>query len=280
MFELREISRFFGQPIHLFRFALGPLEWRFTNAEMAVVVEGDEYAPASISRGPIRETAERAKNVVTITMPYALNPATPDKPATQDFGDIWRPYPPSDRVFITCMAMHRGDADVAVEWMGHVAQPEFTDTTLKLTCEPTLARRRAKGGGRRVQRACELALYGQGLGQCNLPKEPFAVPATVTAMNGLLLTAPGLAASAFQLEGGFIEWTLPSGLVERRTIMSHAGAVIELDYSAAALVPDLEFIAYPGCPHTWAACSARNNTDHYGGFPYLPTKNPWSGDPP
>lgn len=280
MFDLREISRFFGEPIHLFRFALGPLSWRFTTAAAAMAVEGEEYLPAGISRSTIRETAERAKNAVTITMPYALDPEAFDKPSTQGFGDIWRPYPPSDRVFVTCMSMHRGAADVAVEWMGHVAQPEFTDTSLKLTCEPTLARRRAKGGGRRVQRACEVAVYGQGLGQCSLPKEPFAVPAIVTAVNGLLITAAGLAAATLPLEGGFIEWTLPSGLVERRTIMSHAGEVIELDYGAAAFAPDFEFIAYPGCAHTWLACQARNNTDNYAGCLYLPTKNPWSGDPP
>ncbi len=280
MFDLREISRFLGQPIHLFRFALGPVEWRFTNTDAAVTVGGDVYAPAVISRGPIRETAERRKNAVTITMAYALDPASPDKPSTQGFGDIWRPYPPSDRVYITCMSMHRGDTEVAVEWMGHVAQPEFTDTSLKLTCEPTLARRRATGGGRRIQRSCELTLYEKGLGQCNLPKEPFALPAIAAEVNGLLVTAPELAASTLPLEGGFIEWTLPSGLVERRTIMSHAGAVIELDYGAAAFEPGLEFIAYPGCAHTWAACEARSNTVHYGGCLYLPTKNPWSGDPP
>lgn len=280
MFDLREISRFLGQPIHLFRFALGPLEWRFTNSDAAVTIGGFEYVPAAISRGPIRESAERAKNAVIITMACALDPATSDRPATQGFAEIWRPYPPSDRVFITCMSMHRGDTEVAVEWMGHVAQPEFTDTSLKLTCEPTLARRRAKGGGRRIQRACEVTLYGKGLGQCNLPKEPFAVPATVASVSGLLVTAPELATSSFPLEGGFIEWTLPSGLVERRTIMSHAGAVIELDYGAAALVAGLGFTAYPGCAHTWSACEARGNTDNYGGFLYLPTKNPWSGDPP
>lgn len=280
MFGAREIARFFGQPIHLFRFTLGPLVWRYTTASTPMTLGAEVFIPAGISRSAVRETAERSKNQLTITMPYALDPAAHDPPPTQSFGDIWRPFPPSERVFVTCMAMHRGDTDAAVEWMGHVVQPEFTDTQLKLTCDPTIARRRAKGGGRRVQRGCEVAVYSQGLGQCNLLKEAFAIPATATAVSGLSVTAAELAAAPLALDGGFIEWTLPNGLVERRTIMSHAGSVITLDYGAFALAPALEFIAYPGCPHTWDACVARGNTDNYGGCLHLPVKNPWSGNPP
>lgn len=280
MFGAREIARFFGQPVHLFRFTLGPLVWRFTTASMPVVLGDETFIPAGISRSAVRETAERAKNQITITMPYALDPAALDPPPTQVFGAIWRPYPPSGRVFVTCMAMHRGDEEAVVEWMGHVLQPEFTDTQLKLTCDPTIARRRAKGGGRRVQRACEVAVYGQGLGQCNLLKEAFAIPAIAASVSGLSVTAPELAAAPLALDGGFVEWTLPNGLVERRTIMSQAGSTIELDYGAFALEPMLAFIAYPGCPHTWAACEERENTDNYGGCPNLPSKNPWSGNPP
>jgi len=280
MFGAREIARFFGQPVHLFRFTLGPLSWRFTNASTPITLGDEVFVPTGISRSAVRETAERAKNQLTITMPYALDPGAHDPPPTQAFGAIWRPYPPSERVFVTCMAMHRGDDDAVVEWMGHVVQPEFTDTQLKLTCDPTIARRRAKGGGRRVQRACEVAVYGQGLGQCNLLKEAFAIPAVAASVSGLSVTAPELSAAPLALAGGFVEWTLPNGLVERRTIMSHAGSTIELDYGAFALEPTLAFIAYPGCPHTWAACEERENTDNYGGCLNLPSKNPWSGNPP
>ena len=280
MFDLREIGRFFGQPIHMFRFTMGPLVWRFTTSSQPVVLGAETFIPAGISRSAVRETSERKKNQLTITMPFALNPAAADPPPTQSFGEIWRPYPPSERVFVTCLAMHHGDADAAVEWMGHVVQPEFTDTQLKLTCDPTTARRRAKGGGRRVQRACEVPVYSQGLGQCNLLKEAFAIPAVATAVARLSVTAAELAAAPLALDGGFIEWTLPNGLVESRTIMSHAGTTIELDYGAFALLPGLEFIAYPGCPHTWAACEERGNTDNHGGCLHLPSKNPWSGNPP
>lgn len=280
MFGAREIARFFGQPIHLFRFTLGPLSWRFTTASTPVTLGDEVFVPTGISRSAVRETAERTKNQLTITMPHALDPAGQDPPPTQAFGAIWRPFPPSERVFVTCMAMHRGDDDAVVEWMGHVVQPEFTDTQLKLTCDPTIARRRAKGGGRRVQRACEVAVYGQGLGQCNLLKEAFAVPAVVASVSGLSVTALELSTAPLALAGGFVEWTLPNGLVERRTIMSHVGSTIELDYGAFALEPALAFIAYPGCPHTWAACEERENTDNYGGCLNLPSKNPWSGNPP
>jgi hypothetical protein len=37
---------------------------------------------------------------------------------------------------------------------------------------------------------------------------------------------------------------------------------------------------FPGCDHTLATCSGKfSNTANYGGFPFMPTKNPFGGDP-
>ena len=37
---------------------------------------------------------------------------------------------------------------------------------------------------------------------------------------------------------------------------------------------------YPGCDHTLTTCdTAFSNSLNYGGFPAIPQKNPWAGDP-
>lgn len=282
MFGLREISRFLGRPVQLVRFDLGPLSWGFTSGDVPVVVEGLAYVPSGISRGAVRETTEVAKNRLTITMPVALDPAAIDPPPTQGFAGIWRPFPPSGTVRVTCMSLHRGDtdADVVVDWMGRVAQAEFTDTKLTLTCDNSRARHRVASGGARCQRACDRVVYKQGLGECNLDPGLYAIPATLTAAAGLTITAPEFGTSALPMDGGWVEWTRADGLVERRTIMAHSGNTLTLDYGAADLAPGLELVGWPGCAHNWAACSARNNTDNYGGVFHLPTKNPWNGNPP
>ncbi|WP_039731437.1 phage BR0599 family protein [Pseudoxanthomonas sp. GW2] len=282
MFKLRELSRFLGRPVQLVRFDLGPLSWGYTAGDTPVELDGLTYVPSGISVSAVRETTEVAKNRVTITLPIALDPNAPNPPPTQAFAGIWRPYPPARKVIATVMSMHRGDADaeVVVNWRGRVAQPEFTDTLLTLTCNNTRARHRGAGGGHRCQRACDLVVYGQGPGECNLDKDLFAIPFTLTAASGLTITAPEFGTSSLPMDGGWVEWMRPDGLIEERTIMAHSGDTLTLEYGAADLAEGLEGTAWPGCAHNWEACAARDNTDNYGGVFHLPTKNPWSGNPP
>jgi len=42
----------------------------------------------------------------------------------------------------------------------------------------------------------------------------------------------------------------------------------------------MEIRAYAGCNRTIQECSSKfNNTLNYGGMPFIPTKNPFGGDP-
>jgi hypothetical protein len=92
-------------------------------------------------------------------------------PPTQELGLNWHPYPPSDPVSVTCLSYHADDpdAEVIVDWSGRVLQPKITGTMMELVCTPSRAARGAwVGGARRVQRSCDVPVYSQGLGMCNL----------------------------------------------------------------------------------------------------------------
>lgn len=286
MFETFELSRFLGRKRHLFAFALQNRTWCYSSATQAAVVDAGQptervYLPAAISRSKIVESPERKKNNITITMPYRLDPEAVDKPVTQSFGDIWRPYPPAGIVSVTCMAYHANDPDLEtiVEWSGRVAQTKFSDTELELTCEPTSGNSTTTGNGGVWSRGCPLVLYSQGLGMCNVDPELHAFAATLTSVSGLTLKAAAFAASPKDLAGGYIEWTSASGIVERRDIMAHTGDAIVVNYGARDLVPELQLVALPGCPHNWAGCEDFDNTDNYGGCMYLPVQNPFDGNP-
>ena len=99
---------------------------------------------------------------------------------------------------------------------------------------------------------------------------------TLTAVNGLQVTAPAFAASPLSLAGGWLQWTRTDGFIERRSINGHAGDTITLLYGAADLAAGLAVIAIPGCEQTWAACAARfpDPENHYGGAIYKPIKDP------
>ena len=61
-------------------------------------------------------------------------------------------------------------------------------------------------------------------------------------------------------------------------VASSGGAV-----TLSAPIPGLKagdaFEAYPGCDHTLSTCADKfGNQLNYGGFPYIPVKNPFAGD--
>lgn len=271
MFDLREISRFLGRPVTLYRFTRQHLAWRYTDADRPISIGAETFEPLPVSRGKVQESTERAKNNLTITLPRDAAVAA-----------NWQPYPPSDPVLVTVMETHYGDPDqgTRVVWSGRVASPKFTDTTLELTCEPARSGARRGGLALRWSRGCPLPLYSQGVGMCNVQPDAWAVPAVLAAVDGLVLEAPEFAPlPAGRLAGGYLEWTRADGLTETRTIMHHAAAAIELNYGAEDLAAGAAVTAYPGCPHNWGGCESFNNTPNYGGAMFLPGKNPFGGNP-
>lgn len=281
MFDPFELSRFLGRPVRLFRFERQGLVWRYCTAPQDLTIDGVTYLAAPIDRSEIRQTGERAKDKIEIKLAYLRDPGAPEFPSTQSLGDNWHPFAPSDTVRVICMAAHIGDLDPPkVEWMGVVTQPAFTDVELTLTCEPGVATDRARNQGPKWQKGCWKTVYSTGPRGCGLALDAFEVPATLTGVDGLTLTAAEFAASPLPLAGGWVEWPRADGLVERRSIMSHDGASIGVLYGAADLAIGTAVVARPGCGQTWADCVARFPTPedppelHYGGAIYKPIKDP------
>jgi hypothetical protein len=357
MFETFELGRFTGRPVRYFRFELQGLVWRYCTAPQDQTVGGFTYLAAQIDRSEIRQTVERAKDKIKITMAYLRDPAAPNPPSTQSLGNVWHPYAPSDTVRVICLAGHIGDTDPPiVEWIGIVSQPEFTDVQLTLTCEPGTAIAQALQQGPKWQKGCWKTVYSTGPRGCGLIAGGIPVSTTVstvsgsdvtvaeftdpgralvggtaswttpevivgegpvphsanitavsgttitlddvtgldtgaaitlysvelqtrttlTAVDGLQVTAAAFATSTLTLAGGWMQWTRSDGFVERRSISAHAGDTITLLYGAADLAVGLDVIAIPGCEQTWAACAERfpDPENHYGGAIYKPIKPP------
>ncbi|WEN13705.1 DUF2163 domain-containing protein [Rhodanobacter sp. AS-Z3] len=280
MFNTFETSRFLGRPVRLFRFERQGLVWRFCNAPQDLTIGGFTYLAAQIDRSEIKQTVERAKDKVQVTIAYLRDPGATTFPVTQALGDNWHPYTPSDTVRVICLSAHIGDTDPpVVEWMGMVSQPAFTDVELTLTCEPSTAIALALQQGPKWQKGCYKTVYSTGPRGCGLDPAAFEVTATLTAASGLTLTAAEFGTSPLSLAGGWVEWTRTDGLVERLSIMSHSGTSIGLLSGAVDLAIGLAVVARPACEQTWAACAVRfaNPELHYGGAIYKPVKNP-TGD--
>lgn len=274
-FDDFEQGQWTGEPIHLFIFALQTKVWRFATCDRDYPVGANTYLAAPISRSAIEQTAEAAKDELTIRMAYLRDPNAEELPPTQSLGDVWFPYVPSDKVYVTCLSTHFGDTDPPrVEWMGEVVQPKFSDVELELICEPTSGAGNVRNQGAKFQRSCWKTPYSTGIRGCNMNPDDFKIEATLTAVAGLTVTAAAFGTAPLSLAGGSASWLRDDGLIERRSIMRHDGTSIVLLYGAADLAPGLALTVLPGDPRTWAACEARGNTINYGGAVYKPIKNP------
>lgn len=273
--ETRESSLDQGIPLKAFRFTRGALEKFYTSADRDITIDGDTYLSAeagvgaAIAHTEIQDGGESQKQPITITVPKGLS-----------LIDWWRPYPPGETIVCTILTQHYGEVDWLVDWIGRVTTPEWNDTTLSLRSEPSVTRAKKGGKGRTIGRGCDHVLYSQGDGMCNVDPAAHELPATLSAVIGLTLTASEfLALPAGRLAGGYVEWVDADGLTVRRSIESHPGNTITIDYGHAELLTGLVLSAYPGCGLTWDDCLYFANTDNYGGFLYMPDRDNYDGNP-
>jgi uncharacterized phage protein (TIGR02218 family) len=80
--------------------------------------------------------------------------------------------------------------------------------------------------------------------------------------------------------GGFIEYLLPTGFLETRMINRHIGTSIRVLSGIVGMAVGDPIVAYPGCKRTVRACIDKfDNYDNYGGFPHIPGRSPYDGQP-
>lgn len=269
-FDARETSLAQGEPIALYEFIRGTYAWRYTSAPQAVTLAGLTYTPETISHTAIEQSGESKRAGTTITVPRG------NAVAAQ-----WGVAPPGDAIAITIRSLHVGDTEAVPEFVGRVAVPQLQGSVVRLTCESAYASMQRMGLRAAWQIQCPHVLYGFG---CGLDPELWAVPAALSAVAGLDVTAAAFGTyPAGYFAGGYLQFeTEPGvGVYERRSIEAHTGATLTLSYGAPQLVAGLAVRAYPGCDHSTGAagCARFGNLLNNGGAPYMPRKSPNDGTP-
>jgi len=274
------MSRFGGKGVRLFRFQLQNMVWLLAQADRVVTTGDSVWMPAGIERDEIKQNNERAQDKLKIRMDYLRDSSAPVGmlPATQGLGDVWHPYVPSSTVRVSCYTLDAAGV-LNHDWSGEVRQPKFTDLELELTCVPGNSRGEARNQGMKFQRSCSKTVYSTGVRGCNLNPAAFTIAAVLTGASGLTLTAAEFATAPHSLLQGWLSWTRPNGIVERRTIIQHSGNQVRLLYGGQGLANGLAVTVLPNCPGTFAACAARRADPelHYSGAIYEPIENPHEG---
>lgn len=257
-----ELATQSGQPVELYTFRYGTNRLDYTSSDSAYVYETRAYEPASLQRTAIEETSEISRSDLKITCAHDFEPSR-----------WFDPYPPSEVVTLELRRLHRPDGDVKLFWIGRVLTCRWVDTSAELSCESLVASMRRPGLRRLYQRGCPHVLYGTG---CGVAAASYRHSATLSAVSGTTVTA-----SAFDAQpdgyfaGGYLEWQNGTRL-ERRAIRTHVGTDCVMSHPIPGLPPFATVYAYAGCDHTLATCGTKfANQLRYGGFPYVPQKNPF-----
>lgn len=244
--------------------------WTYTSGDEEITYdagEGDEtYAPISISRTGVETKNEMARANIDVKLSLT-NPAA----------IRWLSDNGEKIVSLTIFERRRSGA-FAVVWKGRLAGiiPELD--AIKLRMESIFTSLRRPGLRARYQRSCRHALYGRG---CTLDAEAFAIAGTLTALDGATAIVSGAEAFADgYLTGGMLR--SPDGVLSY--IVNHTGSTILLQRASFSLITAVEgglpvaVTLYPGCSHDRATCATKfDNLLNYGGFDFIPQKNPMGG---
>ena len=264
----KEESVYEGNPIELYDFFReGSSTWRFTSSDEDKEYFGNIYIAVPM----IRNSIEQSQDVVRATL-------TIEMPSSEVFVQQFITEPLFTKISLIIRRYHEGDNEVVSLWQGRVINVEQKESTASIICESSYTSLKRPTLRRLYQTSCPHLLYGPVCGIVNTSKE---IPATISVIDGTIITAPEYSSvpSLTYFIGGYVEHT-KEGIIIRRFIIDQTSTTITLNLPLYQAEVGDTLLTYPGCDHTLNTCKDTfNNVNNYGGYPWIPQKNPMTGTP-
>jgi uncharacterized phage protein (TIGR02218 family) len=261
---VRDQSEYSGEPIELYEFTSGETIYRYTNGDEDIVYNTYTYSAIPIERSAPVQSKESAQSKIRINMPR-------DSSVPQIFVNI----SPSNTVWVTILRYHRNDSEVITYWQGRVRGVVWTLSKCELECEPQDAMLKRMALWRTYQNVCNHALYSA---QCGVQANANKFPVVIGTVSDTTITSSDLSAiTSGWLTAGFIKRRTPDA--QQRFISSHSGNTITILQAFDGLQVGETVDVFAGCLRDYGTCRTKfNNGDNYGGFPYVPTRNPFTNE--
>ena len=275
-----------GQPIELFRIGNRETIFTYTSAQYRISYNGETYVPRAISKTEDRIESLSARREITVKLP-----------ATDALVRRYIITPPAEADTIEIFRFHSSDGgspEVAQIYSGTISNCAVNKNNEGLLNARSNAAQLERKCLRQTCRAsCNFIVFGN---RCAVNSTDFQIQGTVAAISSDGLTidvAGGTNAFAFTglqlsaqyssdagfLLGGTVE---RAGGLERRMIRgwtdlggNQARLTLLLPFSSLNLGGVVTVLA--GCDQSLETCISRfDNSERYGGFRYIPTKNPFN----
>lgn len=253
-----------GQPLELYHFSVGTEDFYYTSAEDIITFAAQPYLPKPISRNSPEQSLEAGKSKLEIVLP------TDDEVCIRYIG-IVQPEP----MTVTVTRFHRADLlDGLVIWQGRVIQAVYTKqgSQCKLTVVASESVFSRSVPQYKYQGLCNHILYDDN---CALDEDDFKFEGDVTGAVGNNITVVGL------VGGGRADgWALGGKVVfgnDARLVVEQVGDTLHLSQPFKIDPGGQDVAVHAGCDHTLATCVTKfSNNINFGGFPFVPTKNPFA----
>ena len=249
--------------VELYAFEGASGSFRLTPHEFDVEIGGQRYERCLLERSALALGAEAAKSALELRLPpdhalvRHLLQATLTGEATavrlriarrEAWGEYW---------WLS-----------GTRWMGRVLGVEVADDSARIRCESAQVSLKRIGLRRLYSRACSHVLYSAACGATPIP-----ATAEVIRSEGRQVELASLPPEvAGMLAGGWLQ--TPAGA--RHMIVGESTAGVELLYPVG-LAAGMSVTLTAGCDHSMSTCHSRfGNLANYGGFPFIPSKNPFS----
>jgi len=270
-FEPIETSTEDANVVELYTFSFGGQNERFTSFNREIVFDGFTWTPTQITHSALQASVEDAINELKITVPqdniiaaqYIAN--VPGRVGSVQVERGHFNDPAEERVLV---------------FDGFISQVTFDgEIEAIMSCKPATNVFKRSGPRFTYQGICNHVLYDA---RCKIlrsgdPAGEFRFTGSVIGVSGNDITVSGVAANgADWAVGGFV--VAPAGGDDdARLVLAQSGDVLSLllPFSIPVISTDVDVFA--GCDHSLAICESKfANVINYGGFPYVPRKNPFS----
>lgn len=258
-FDARERSAWAGEPLDFYKITCGNSAWYFASGDAEVLYAGHTFTPEPMHR------SELAPNGEDDLGRLELDGLSRENPVARLFLEGLPLHP----VLIEAFTAHRDDAEVRCFFRGEILHPEFRGSEARLICQSVGRYLTRQIPRNTFQALCNWALFEL---PCGLVKSSYRVTAEVSHVDGIVIRA-----SAFgeypddYFRAGWVE--TPAGELQFVTV--HTADALTLMSAFRALEVGATIYVYPGCPGTIAACKGFGNLQHFGGFPFMPDRNPF-----
>ena len=264
----REDSEYLGQPLTAIKFYSDYNIYTYTPNDEDILFQGRTHQAVPMNLSNFEQTNEINKNDILISR----------VPLDLDIVELFRASPPNYVINILISVFHEGDSESIVAWSGTVVNVDFRETSANIICESIITTIRKPLLRRNYQISCPHTLYSTGWGLCNVDEDDFDNTVsnfTLSNENRTITHSDFNTLGSTYLTLGYAVFNNGS-ILQYRDIIGHTDGSIIINFPFEGLEVTDDITVYPGCNKTMDTCRDKfNNLDNYGGFKYIPKKNPF-----